>query len=260
MPTEIINRINLHFEVHGSGEPVLFIHGLGSSARDWRHQVDHFSLSHRVVTYDVRGHGASEKPAGRYTMGLFAQDAKGLLDHLGLPAAHVVGISMGGMIAFQLAVDHPSSLESMVIVNSGPELKPRSLGERLQVWQRFLIVRLFGMGKMARVLAPRLFPGRSHEALRQEFIDRWSTNDKRAYLASMKAIVGWGVADRIGGISIPTLFVSADQDYTPVAAKERYVRRMPNARLAVIEDSRHATPLERPREFNRVIEEFFRGL
>ncbi len=259
MPTEFINGVTVHFEVQGSGETVLFIHGLGSSARDWKLQVDHFSSNYRVVTYDVRGHGASAKPTGPYTMMLFAQDAKALLDHLGVPSAHIVGISMGGMIAFQLAVDHPSSIRSMVIVNSGPELKPGSFGERLQVWQRFMIVRLLGITTMARVLAPRLFPDTSHESLRRQFIERWSTNDKRAYLASMKAIVGWGVADRIGKIAIPTLFVAADQDYTPVELKEAYAKKMPNAGLEVIEDSRHATPLERPQELNRVIEDFLIG-
>ena len=74
----------------------------------------------------------------------------------------------------------------------------------------------------------------------------------------MRAIVGWGVADRIAGISIPTLFVAADHDYTPVELKESYVKKMPNARLAIIENSHHATPIERPHELNRVIEEFLK--
>jgi pimeloyl-ACP methyl ester carboxylesterase len=260
MPIETINGIAVHFESRGSGEPVVFIHGLGSSGRDWEHQADHFSSSHRVVTYDARGHGDSEKPPGPYSMKLFALDAKALLEHLEIPSAHIIGISMGGMIAFQLAVDKPSAVRSLVIVNSGPELKPRSLGERFQVWLRFLIVRFLGMRRMAEYLAPRLFPEPSHEPLRREFVERWSSNDKKAYLASMKAIVGWGVADRIGEIETPTLFVSADHDYTPVESKMPYVRKMPNAKLAVIENSRHAAPIERPQEFNRIIGEFLGGL
>jgi pimeloyl-ACP methyl ester carboxylesterase len=260
MPTETINGIAVHFETRGDGEPVLFIHGLGSSARDWAYQVETFSQSHIAVTYDLRGHGSSGKPPGPYSMELFSRDAKALLGHLGISSAHVVGISMGGMIAFQLAVDHPSIVRSMVIINSGPELRPKSLRGRFQVWQRFQIVRLLGMRRMAEFLAPRLFPEPSHEPLRREFVERWSSNDKRAYLASMRAIVGWGVAERIGEIVIPTLFVSADHDYTSVESKMPYVEKMRNARLVVIENSRHATPIERPRELNRFIEEFLNGL
>jgi pimeloyl-ACP methyl ester carboxylesterase len=256
MPIEKINGIDVHYETQGSGEPLLFIHGLGSSARDWHLQVDHFSSSYRVISYDVRGHGASEKPPAPYSMQLFADDARALLEHLDIKWAHIVGISMGGMIAFQMAVDHPSAVRSMVIVNAGPELKPRSMRERLQIWQRVLIVRFLGMRSMAKVVAPRLFPGPSHRALRSQFIERWSANDKRAYLASMRAIVGWGVMEQLSKISAPTLFVAADHDYTPVELKGSYVSELPNARLEVIEDSRHATSLERPDELNRILEEF----
>jgi 3-oxoadipate enol-lactonase len=250
----------VHFEVHGSGEPLLFIHGLGSSAHDWRLQVGHLASQYTVITYDVRGHGASQKPPPPYSMRLFASDAKALLDHLDIESACVVGISMGGMIAFQLAVDHPSAVDAMVIINSVPEFKPRGIGQRLHVAQRFLIVYVLGMPGMARVLAPRLFPGPTHEQLRKQFIEQWSANDKRAYLASMRAIVGWGVAEKIPQISMPTLFVAAEHDYTPVELTRTYAAAMPNAQLEVIEDSRHATPIERPEELNRVIEGFLQSL
>jgi 3-oxoadipate enol-lactonase len=256
MPKETINGITVHYESRGVGDPLLFIHGLGSRASDWAFQVDHFSPNYRVITYDVRGHGESERPAGPYTMEIFARDARSLLDHLGISSAHVVGVSMGGMIAFQLAVDDPSVVRSLVAVNSLPELKPRRIGEHIQLWQRILVVRLLGMRTMAQLLAPRLFPGEAQAALRETFIERWSSNDTRAYLASIRAIIGWGVVDRIEEITAPTLFVAADQDYTPVELKEDFVTRMPKARLVIIEDSRHATPLERPCEFNRVVAEF----
>lgn len=259
MPVELINGFKLHFEVRGSGEPLLFIHGLGSSGRDREPQVEHFSSSHTCVTFDARGHGSSGRPPSPYSIELFADDTRLLLDHLGLRSAHVVGISMGGMIAFQLALAHSEYVTSMVIINSAPEMKPRSPRDRFQVWRRLLIVRLLGMRKMAEFLAPRLFPDPLHRHLRAEFIERWSENDKRSYLASMRAIVGWGVADRIAGINVPTLFVSADHDYTPIEAKRRYVEYMPNARLVVVENSHHAVPVERPRELNRVIEGFLSG-
>jgi pimeloyl-ACP methyl ester carboxylesterase len=86
--------------------------------------------------------------------------------------------------------------------------------------------------------------------------ERWAKNDKHAYLASFDAIVGWGVQERLSKVSCPTLIISADRDYTPVALKENYVKLLPDARLAVIADSRHATPMDQPERFNQTLLEF----
>jgi pimeloyl-ACP methyl ester carboxylesterase len=86
--------------------------------------------------------------------------------------------------------------------------------------------------------------------------ERWAKNDKHAYLASFDAIVGWGVQERLSKVACPTLIVSADRDYTPVALKETYVKLLPDARLVVIADSRHATPLDQPERFNQTLLEF----
>jgi pimeloyl-ACP methyl ester carboxylesterase len=168
----------------------------------------------------------------------------------------VVGISMGGMIAFQLALDHPEMVKSLVIVNSGPEMVARTFKERLAVQQRLWITRLLGMRKMGEVLSQRLFPKPEQEPLRAMLVERWAENDARAWRDSMRAIVGWSVADRLSEIPIPTLVVAADADYTPVAAKQAYVAKMPHAELAVVQDARHALPVERPDEFNAVVAAF----
>ena len=100
MPLKPVNNINMYYEVLGHGEPLLFIHGLGSSTRDWENQIDFFSKNYQVILVDVRGHGQTDKPPGSYSISMFANDIAGLLDQLELPSVHVVGISMGGMIAF----------------------------------------------------------------------------------------------------------------------------------------------------------------
>jgi len=256
MPRLQLKDIALHYEVTGKGEPVLFIHGLGSSGRDWEMQVDFFSQNYQVVVFDLRGHGESDKPAGPYSIPLFAANTAGLMEALGIAPAHVVGISLGGMIALQLAVDRPELVKSLVVVNSGPEFVVRTFKERLAVLQRFLIARLLGMRKMGEVLSQRLLPKPEHEALRAIFVQRWAENDPRAYRDAMRAIVGWSVAGRLGEIDIPTLVIAADQDYTPVAAKEAYVAKMPRAELVVIRDARHAVTVERPAEFNAVVAAF----
>ena len=235
---------------------MVFIHGLGSSARDWEFQAAEFSKAYRVITFDLRGHGQSDKPAGPYSMALFAADTAGLLRALGIDNAHVVGLSLGGGVAFQLAVDAPQMVKTLVIVNSAPELVVRSFRERLVVWQRLAIVRLLGMRKMGEVLSQRLFVKPEQAALRETFVARWAENDPRAYLAALRAMVGWSVTARLGSIQCPTLVIASDQDYTPLSLKEAYTAQMPKARLVVIPDARHALPVEKPGPFNLALQEF----
>jgi 3-oxoadipate enol-lactonase len=248
-----IGDIDLYYEIIGQGEPVLLIHGLGSSSRDWELQIEPFSKNYQVITYDVRGHGKSGKPSGPYSIPLFAQDAIELIKKLEIAPVHVVGISMGGMIGFQLTVDAPELVKSLVVVNSGPEMVVKMVKDRFQVLQRRLIVRIFGMRKMGEVLSERLFPKAEHEDIRKMFVERWAENDPRAYRESFKAIVGWTVMDQLERIDCPVLVVAADEDYTPVEAKAGFVRKLPRGEMVVIEDSRHATPVEKPDVFNQVI-------
>ncbi len=260
MPRLQLKDISLYYEVAGEGDPVVFIHGLGSSTRDWEYQVPFFAQRFRVIVFDVRGHGRSDKPPGPYSVPMFAQDTAALIRALEAAPAHVVGISMGGMIAFQLAVDEPELVRSLVVVNSGPEVVARTLQERLQILQRFLIVRLLGMRKMGEVLSKRLFPNPDQAQLRKIFVERWAENDPRAYREAMRALVGWSVADRLSEIRCPTLVIASDQDYTPVSAKEAYVSRIPNARLVVIPNAHHAVTVERPEAFNQILLDFLTQL
>ncbi len=256
MPKIHIHDLDLYYETGGQGQPILFIHGLGSSTRDWELQVPFFSKQYQVVTFDVRGHGKSEKPRGPYSIAQFAADAAGLIQAIGIIPAHIVGISLGGMIAFQLAVDAPDLVRSLVIVNAAPEFVARTAKERLQVFQRQLIVRLLGMRKMGEVLSKRLFIKPEQEDLRRLFVDRWAENDRRAYREAMQAILGWSVADHLSAVNCPTLVIAADEDYTPVAVKEASVAQMPRAELVVFKDSRHATPVEWPEQFNETVAAF----
>lgn len=244
------NGCQLHYEEYGHGAPVVLVHGLGSSTRDWEYQIPDLAAQYRVIALDVRGHGRSDKPRERYQISDFAGDVLALLDHLRLPQVHLVGISMGGMIGFQLGVDNPERLKSLCIVNSGPEVKAKSPRDWLEIGKRWSLSRLLSLETIAKGLGRLLFPKPEQGELRRKIEERWPQNDKRAYLASLDAIIGWGVRERLSLISCPTLVVTADRDYTPVAQKEAYVRELPDARLLVIEDSRHATPMDQPQAFN----------
>ncbi|WP_437881073.1 alpha/beta fold hydrolase [Pseudomonas sp. LRF_L74] len=246
----------IHYREQGHGEPLLLVHGLGSSLRDWEFQAPVLAEKYRVVSLDLRGHGESDKPRGKYSIAGFARDVAALIEHLQLPPVHLVGISMGGMVGFQLAADRAELLKSLVIVNSGPEVVAHTPGEHWQVAKRWLLARLLSLETIAKGLGRNMFPRPEQAELRARIEQRWPQNDKRAYLASLDAIIGWSVRERLPGITCPVLVISADRDYTPVAVKARYVKEMPNARLLVIEHSRHATPMDQPEIFNQALLEF----
>lgn len=259
MPTLRVNDADLYYEEEGQGEAVLLLHGLGSSTLDWAPQVEALAALYRVITLDARGSGRSRDlvhPAGPFSVRQFAADVVAVLDQLRASPAHVVGLSMGGMIAFQLAVDSPRSVRTMTIVNSGPALVPRTGAEKRAMATRRLVARLLGPRGMARMLAGRLFPKPEHAGKRRTFKERMARNDKRAYIATQEAIIGWSVLDRIGEIEAPALIVASDQDYGLLSAKEAYARRMRRAELVVVPDARHALPIEAPEKLNPILSAF----
>ena len=259
MPAQTVNGISLHYEIKGAGAPLLFIHGLGGSGEDWEHQVAHFTRSYQVITPDLRGHGRSDKPAGDYSMQFFASDIAALLKALRLPPAHIVGLSLGGGVAFQLALDAPEVVRTLVVVNSGPEMILRTFKEKLAIWLRYAIIRVFGLQKLGAIVGRKLFPDQAHAAELKAFLERYARNEPHAYQAALRAFVGWSVTARLGELRCPTLIMSADQDYTPVAFKEAYVGKIPGANLVVIPDSHHAAPSERPEAFNGLLDDFLRN-
>ena len=248
--------IDLYYEIIGQGDPIVFIHGLGSSTRDWEEQIEYFSKRYQVVVFDVRGHGKSDKPVGPYSIPLFAGDTAELIKALDMAPVHVVGISLGGMIGLQLATNEPELVRRLVVVNSGSEMIVRTLKERLAVLQRFLIVRLLGMRKMGEILSSRLFPEPDQHELRRTFVDRWAENNPRAYREAMKAIIGWSVTEQLYRIECPTLVIAAEYDYTPMEDKSSLVSKINRAELVVIKNSRHGTPVDKPEEFNKVLSSF----
>ena len=260
MPTVRSNGIALTYDIAGVGEPLLLLHGLGSRSQDWLLQVPVFAERFQVITADMRGHGRSDKPSGPYSVPMMAADVVGLLDALAIPSVHIVGLSMGGMIAFQLALDYPERVRRLIVVNSTPALAPRTLAERLRVAQRLALARLFSPERTGRFLSRRLFPKPDQAPLREMLIAQWAENDPAAYRAAMRALVGWSVIDRVGELRCPTLVISGDRDYLPLDAKRAYTALIPGARLVVIEDSGHATPIDQPDQFNACVLEFLSGV
>lgn len=240
----------------GRGSPVLLIHGLGSSQRDWEAQIPALAPRHRVVSFDQRGHGKSAPVSAPYTMRDLAADAAAVIRSHGAAPCHVVGLSLGGMVAFQLALDEPGLVRSLVIVNSGPEVVPRAAKEHVAIFARRVLSRLLPMRWLGALLSRRLFPHENQSKLRADFVARFAENHKPSYLRAVSAILGWSVAHRLESLAQPVLVVSGDRDYTPTARKRLYVERLPRATMEIVKDSGHATPVDQPAEFNRLVLDF----
>ena len=260
MPIIKINGINTYYEIAGTGEPLLLIHGLGSSTLDWESQVEYFSKRYMVITFDLRGHGKTDKPPGPYTIPLFASDAFALIRELNVAPLHAAGLSLGGLILFQMAVTQPELFRSIVFINCLPDATAKDIRLRLMVFQRRMLIKLLPFSLLGKIGSKMLFPKPEHENLRKLFVERFMQNDKKAYYNSFMAIRDWDVTDRLGNIKCPVLVVSSDQDNTPIAMKEAYVTRIPEAKLVVIPDSRHAVTMERPTEFNKAMDDFLSNL
>ena len=256
MPYHAVDDTRLYYTDRGRGVPLLFIHGLGSSSRDWAAQVPSFAERGRVLRLDLRGHGHSERGEGPYSIAQFARDVAVFLRKRAVAPAHVVGLSMGGMVALELAASAPQLLRGLVAVNSVADMRLHTWHDVWFYVSRRLAVQALGMRRVGRLLARKLFVKPAQSDLRHKFVRRWAQNDKQAYLWSMDAIMRWSVADRLGRIDVPTLLVSSDEDYTPVAEKKQMVAQMPQAELAVVHDARHAVPVERPDAFNAVVDDF----
>lgn len=254
-----VGEVELHYEITGMGEPAVLLHGLGSSAADWAPQIAELARSYRVIAVDLRGHGKSDKPRGRYSIARFAADVAGVMECLGVCEAHVCGISLGGMVAFQLAVDHPSLVRTLAIINSGPAFPGRTLKGWLALQTRLWIMRLKGLPALGPVIAGRLFPRPEQAPLRNAFVEHFAANDRAAYEATLRAIGRFDVSDRVGRIACPILVLSGDRDYTPVSAKEAYMPKLRDARLVVIPDSGHASPIDQPAAVNEALIGFWKG-
>ncbi|MCP9198711.1 alpha/beta hydrolase [Gramella sp. GC03-9] len=259
--TELKNGISLEYLDQGEGEVVLLLHGLGSTKADWDMQLDALSKHFRLIAPDMRGHGNSSIPehSEEYGVEQSAHDMKLLMDELKIEKCHLIGFSMGGALAFELAVKHPGLVDKLVIVNTAPNFN--NLGEfgEQMIAERTSSLKTYGMKPLAEQVAGNMFPEESQKHLKEAFFERASKNPVDAYYNSFVTLMQWGIGDRISEIDKPALVIASDMDYTPVELKQAYVDKMPNARLEVIKDSRHGVTMDQPEQFNSAILKFLKG-
>jgi 3-oxoadipate enol-lactonase len=250
--------IRLHYEALGrSGAPaVLMIQGLGADKHGWDMQRFVLAARYRVIAFDNRGAGRSDKPFGTYSLEQMADDAITVLDHVGVERAHVVGASMGGAIAQILAVEHPQRVRSLTLACTACRNHPWRR-ELLNGWAVHATER--GMGSMSREAARWVIGPRSFRRLVPAF--GWlgplaMGGSAHAFAAQVRAILAAdeSMADQLAGITVPALVMVGNQDIlTPRGDSEELAERLPNAELVVISGAAHGFMVEHATTFNRVL-------
>ncbi|NHJ49687.1 MAG: alpha/beta hydrolase [Asgard group archaeon] len=256
MPKISHNGVAINYEIFGTGDPLLLIHGLGSNAQDWEPQISSFSKNYRVIAVDLRGHGESDKPKGPYNIRQFADDCKQLLTELNINRVHILGLSLGCAVGYELAIHYPELIHSFIGVNMGPSVGSKSLKGTLAGIKRLMIVVFLGMRYMAKTIAKAVFPNPNQADLRQLLTESIAKNKKRPYISSLLALKGWSIVDELPSIQCPTLIVASELDYSSIESKQVAVDAIPNAELQVVKGARHVLPVEKPDSFNKIVHDF----
>ena len=243
----------LTLSVAGEGDLVLFLHGIRGSRRHWARQIEFFSRRFLATAWDARGYGDSEDYEGPLDFTVFSADVLRVLDHFGARKAHLVGLSMGGRIARNFALRHPERLHSLTLANTSPGfgvMEPEKV--RQFVEQR----RRFDPPTQAKSI---LGPDASASAY-ETLVASLSAVHRDSYMKTIEASVAQDLAAPIENIAVRTLVITSTHDSLyPRTVGQDMARRIPHARLAVIERAGHLSNLEKPDEFNRIALEFISG-
>jgi len=256
MATAHVNGTELFYESVGDGPPLLLIHGLGSSGDDWAFQREQFAARHRLILVDLRGSGRSAKPPGPYSIAGFAHDLWCLLDRLGIVRTDVLGFSLGGSVALEMALAEPARVRRLVLCNALADYRIDNLRKWLEAYLQLTLVRAIGMRHTGRLIARRMFPRPEQAPMRERLVAVLGANPLAAYVATVRAIIGWSALERLPALACDTLILAAQHDYTPLEQRRAEAARYPRAEFVVVEDSRHGTPFDATERFNASALEF----
>jgi 3-oxoadipate enol-lactonase len=276
MPYAQHKRVKLYFEEHGEGEPLVLLMGLGVPIEGWVRQIPHFSKRYRTIVIDNRGIGRSSKPLTPYSASLMARDAVHVLDHLSLPKAHLVGVSMGGMIAMEMAARYPERVSSAVLsstcayADSTVRIRIGSVVARVAL--SYLRARGGKRGEEA-----------AYQTLRKEWLPLTFSNllgpeDVTEVDQMMEAcrVAGWSpagfggqlaavfthdVRKRARRISAPLMVVGGDQDQAFEVHRFHELATMLGARsFHLMAGAPHGLNFAHAKDFNTAVTDFLKGL
>jgi len=267
MPMAPVNGVHLYYEVTGSGYPLLFAHEFAGDYRSWEPQVLHFARRYQVITYNARGYPPSDVPedVNAYSQELAAKDIVGLLQHLNIAQAHLVGLSMGGYAVLHVGLSHPSVARSLVVAGCGYG-SVSSERERFQQDSGKIAARLQreGMPAVAEVYA------RGPTRVQFEDKDPRGWHEFAAQLATHSAVGAaltllgvqgrrpsvYALEAQMRQLRVPTLIVTGDEDEPCLEPGLFMKRAIPSAGLVVMPKSGHTINIEEPDAFNRIVSDF----
>jgi pimeloyl-ACP methyl ester carboxylesterase len=256
----MVGPLKMYYEVHGDGRPLLLICGLGNDLTSWALQVPDFSRSHRVICFDNRGSGRTDAPDMPYSIPMLAEDTIGLMDALGIEKAHVLGVSMGGYIAEELAMAYPGRVISLVLATTsvGPYLLKISL---LRSWVRQALEDMSPMTYF-QIMLPFMFNDRCFEEpgvleMAVGTIAGHSSTPPNILARQMTACAEHDARDRIRRIAVPTLVLAGKEDpFVPFSLSQELADSIPGARLKILEGLGHGFSASMAERFNRAVLEF----
>jgi 3-oxoadipate enol-lactonase len=229
------------------GPRIVLIHSLAMDRHFWNPVVDRMKASGTMLVYDCRGHGGSEKPEGPYTIDLFADDLRDLLDHVGWPSAIVAGASMGGSVALGFAAKYPVRVSGLGLFDTTAWYGP----DAAKNWnERAAKAELDGLAGLVGFQKTRWF-GDAFREQHPEVVDAsvatFLRNDIAAYAATCRMLGNFDLRSDLKKITVPTAIAVGEEDYaTPPAMASDLHAGISNSTLTIIEGGRHLTPLEKP--------------
>ena len=260
MARAIVDGVALNFEQEGQGTDLILIHGLGADLHIWDADVPVLARHHRVSRPDVRGFGASDKPPGPYSPALFARDVDAVCVAGGVADAHVLGISMGGVIAQRFALDFPARVRSLVLVSTSSEVGQKSVA----AWQR-LADRIERDGfdaqtaDASRSVSPAF--AQVHPEVVADLGRRNAACDPQGYAAAARAVSDYNWTAELPRIHAPTLILQGlDDQLTPPGGSVKMSRGLPRARLLLLAAAGHNVPIEQPTVFHNSVLAFIAGV
>ncbi|MBI5287628.1 MAG: alpha/beta fold hydrolase [Chloroflexi bacterium] len=264
MPTAQLNEIEINYEVHGAGTPLLLTHGYTASLEMWREQVTGLSAKYQVVIYDMRGHGKTTAPSdmNQYSLARdYVADKLALMDHLGIERAYVGGLSMGGMIAQEFALQHPERVKALLLSYTGPgagagrDPTQRAMFEQMRNMMATM-ARTRGMGAIVDAMRnspmAKAMVGAGTDAMPEpvrRHIEGMRTMSVGGYLGGAKAMQEWaGTLERLSAINVPTLVLVGENDNLLGPSKAIH-DAIKGSRFVLLRNSGHGTNMWRPDPF-----------
>ena len=264
MPKALIDDVNLYYEVHGEGFPLVWSHEFAGDYRSWGTQVRFFSRRYRVITYNARGYPPSDvlTDLDSYSQEQAVEDLRGLLDYLGIEQAHIGGLSMGGNVALNFGLTYPHMAKSLVVAGTGTgSTDPETFRARLEEFARRMeSERMAGMSDYTRS-STRVQLLRKDPNGWQEFSDQFFGHSSIGSAMTFRGVQAkrssiFSMESGLRALEVPTLVMFGDEDEPCIEPGIFMKRCIPSSGMVVFPQSGHAINLEEPDLFNRSVLDF----